>query len=80
MKGRLTAIALLLGGVMLTGCSSTGGGSSPLIPDKAIQLTAGTSISLSTLASAAMLGAAVYVIYDPLAPNWEIEETRLNDS
>ncbi|MDE1547159.1 hypothetical protein PTW32_17230 [Dechloromonas agitata] len=80
MKGRLTAIALLLGGVMLTGCSSTSGGSSPLIPDKAIQLTAGTSISLSTLASAAMLGAAVYVIYDPLAPNWEIEETRLNDS
>ena len=80
MKGRLTAIALLLGGVMLTGCSSTGGGGSPLIPDKAIQLTAGTSISLSTLASAAMLGAAVYVIYDPLAPNWEIEETRLNDS
>lgn len=80
MKGRLTAIALLLGGVMLTGCSSTGGGSAPLIPDKAIQLTAGTSISLSTLASAAMLGAAVYVIYDPLAPNWEIEETRLNDS
>ena len=80
MKGRLTAIALLLGGGMLTGCSSTGGGGSPLIPDKAIQLTAGTSISLSTLASAAMLGAAVYVIYDPLAPNWEIEETRLNDS
>lgn len=80
MKGRLTTIALLLGGMLLSGCSSKGGGGTPLIPDKAIQLTAGSSISLSTLASAAMLGAAVYIIYDPLAPNWEIEETRLNDS
>lgn len=80
MRLRPTLIALLLWAVTLAGCSSAGGGSSPLIPDKAIQLTAGTSISLARLASAAVLGAAIYVIYDPLAPNWEIEETRLNDS
>ena len=24
--------------------------------------------------------AAIYVIYDPLAPNWEIEESKLNDN
>lgn|SRR5574343_463443 len=60
------------------GCSSTGSSgsaASPLIPNKAIQLTANTSISLSTLA----LGAAIYLYYDPLAPNWEIEESKLND-
>lgn len=65
--------------VLVTGCSSTGSGGSPLIPNKALQLTANTSVSLSTLASAAVIAAAVYVVYDPLAPNWEIEESRLND-
>ena len=80
MKQAFALLGLIISTGFLSGCSSTSGGSSPLIPDKAIQLTAGTSLSLSTLASAAMLGAAVYIIYDPLAPNWEIEETRLDDS
>jgi hypothetical protein len=71
----LIAVALAL-----SGCSSTGSTASPLIPSKAIQLTAKTSVSLSTLATAAVIAAAVYVVYDPLAPNWEIEESRLNDN
>lgn len=62
--------------VALVGCTNTGKtGGSPLIPDKAIRLTANTSISLSTL----LVGAAIYAYYDPLAPNWEIEEARLDD-
>lgn len=65
--------------VIVTACSSTGSTGSPLIPNKAIQLTANTSLSLATLASAAVVGAAIYVVYDPLAPNWEIEEARLNE-
>ncbi len=32
-----------------------------------------------SLGAAAVVAAAVYVIYDPLAPNWEIEESRLSD-
>lgn len=64
---------------LLSGCSSTGGGGSPLIPDNALQLTAKTSVSLSTLASAAVVVGAVYLIYDPLAPNWEVEESRISD-
>ncbi|MBP6421285.1 MAG: hypothetical protein KA271_00165 [Propionivibrio sp.] len=63
----------------IVGCSSTGGNSSPLIPNKAIQLTANTSVSLATLATAAAVGAAIYYVYDPLAPNWEIEESQLTD-
>lgn len=70
---------ILLGAAVcaaLLGCSNTGKtGGSPLIPDKAIRLTANTSISLSTL----LVGAAIYAYYDPLAPNWEIEEARLDD-
>lgn len=77
MKATALLIAVAL---TLSGCSSTGSTASPLIPSKAIQLTAKTSVSLSTLATAAVIAAAVYVVYDPLAPNWEIEESRLNDN
>lgn len=64
---------------VLSGCSSAGGTAAPLIADKTLQLTANTAVSLSTLATAAVVGAAIYLVYDPLAPNWEIEESRLNE-
>lgn len=70
---------MLAAAVLVTGCSTTGSGGSPLIPNKTLQLTASTSVSLANLATAAVVAAAVYVVYDPLAPNWEIEESRLND-
>ena len=73
-------ILLIAGGALLaSGCSSTGSSGSAIIPNKAIQLTAKTSISLANLATTAVVAAAIYVVYDPLAPNWEIEEARLND-
>ena len=80
MKVVFVPLAVLSTVLALSGCSSTSGGGTPLIPDKAIQLTAGTAVSMSTLVAAAALGAVAYVVYDPLAPNWEIEESRLNDS
>lgn len=73
------AVFLVAAVVALAGCSSTGSTGSPLIPDKVIRLTANTSVSLSSLATAAVVAAAIYVVYDPLAPNWEIEESRLNE-
>lgn len=76
----MKALAFLVAAsLVLTGCSSAGGTASPLIPAKSIQLTATTSVSLSTLATAAVVAAAIYIVYDPLAPNWEIEESRLNE-
>lgn len=72
----LTGVAFVL-----AGCTSTSGGTAkPLIPSKAIQLTAKTSISMSSLATGLAVVGAIYLIYDPLAPNWEIEESRLNDN
>jgi len=73
------AALMMVAAVSITGCSSTGSAASPLIPVKSIQLTTTTSVSLSTLATAAVVVAAIYFVYDPLAPNWEIEESRLND-
>lgn len=73
----VSAYLLLL---LLAGCSTSGStNSSPLIPNQSIQLTAGHSISLSTLATGAFIAGAIYLVYDPLAPNWEIEESRLNE-
>lgn len=66
-------VASLITAVCLAGC-----GTSPLIPNETIQLTAKTGISLSSLATVAVVGAAIYLVYDPLAPNWEIEESRLS--
>jgi hypothetical protein len=74
-----TCVFLLSAMLVLGGCSSTGSTASPLIPNKAIQLTAKTSVSLSTIATVAVIAAAIYIVYDPLAPNWEIEESRLNE-
>ncbi|MBI2277453.1 MAG: hypothetical protein HYU74_08890 [Dechloromonas sp.] len=71
---------LIAAAVALAGCSTAGSTASPLIPDKAIQLTAKTSVSLSSLATVAVIAAAIYIVYDPLAPNWEIEESRLNET
>lgn len=79
MKIRLTLAGGLLLASLLAGCSSAGGSGSSLIPDKVIQLTANSSVSLSTLAAGALIVGAIHFYYDPLAPNWEIEETRLND-
>jgi hypothetical protein len=66
------SLALVL---TLVGCSST----SPLIPNKTLQLTSKYSISLATLAKGALIVGAIQLIYDPLAPNWEIEEARINE-
>ena len=70
----ITAVA-----ISVAGCSSATKTASPLIPDKAIQLTAKTSLKLSTLATGLAVAAAIYMVYDPLAPNWEIEESKLNE-
>lgn len=66
-------ILALLGALFAAGCSST----SPLVPAKSVYLTGSSTISLASLATGAVIAGAVYMIYDPLAPNWEIEETRL---
>ncbi|MDR2838195.1 MAG: hypothetical protein LBV49_06440 [Azonexus sp.] len=66
---------MLGGALLLAGC-----GNSPLLPDKSVQLATNASVKLSTLINVAAAAAAIYYVYDPLAPNWEIEEQPLNDN
>lgn len=65
--------AALIATVFLAGC-----GNSPLIPNETIMLTAQKSVSLASLATVGVVAAAIYIVYDPLAPNWEIEESKLS--
>lgn len=74
MKRLLLALALAS---LLVACSTPGG--TPLVPNKALNLTAQTSVSLANLAAGAVMIGAIYLVYDPLAPNWEIEEQRLSE-
>lgn len=71
MKKRLIVLALV--------CSLAGCGSSPLIPDKTLSLTSSLSYPLGKLVSVGIAGLVIYLVYDPLAPNWEIQEARLNE-
>ncbi|AXS79178.1 hypothetical protein [Dechloromonas sp. HYN0024] len=64
--------AVLIASALLAGC-----GNSPLIPNQTIALTAKKSVSLASLATAGVVVGAIYLIYDPLAPNWEIEESKV---
>lgn len=60
--------------LLLAGC-----GSAPLIPDSTLRLTAATTVSSVQIVNTLFLIGAVYVIYDPLAPNWAIEQTRQSE-
>jgi hypothetical protein len=70
--------------VLITGCSSmisrspgavdaSGSPVSTLIPNQSLQLTRTLALSAETL----VLGAALYWVVDPLAPNWQLEQAPL---
>lgn len=76
-----TASSLSLTGALLacllSGCGSLSGSyprGHALIPDAAIQLTPARALSLEKLAGVGVAATLIHVVYDPLAPNWEIEE------
>lgn len=69
--------ALLLGAAM-AGCGTIGGGET-IVPDKTLQLTSKIGMSYGDIASGLVAGVLVYLVYDPLAPNWEINEARLSE-
>lgn len=55
------------------GSDSSGDSIKPVIPNKSLQISKSLSIPLEGL----VLGAALYLVVDPLSPNWQIEESRI---
>lgn len=81
--------AILVFSIVLSGCSQLGqisndtfGGThpstGPIVPEGTVQLTPHTAYSLETLVLGAVAIGAIYLVYDPLAPNWKLEEKALN--
>jgi len=50
-----------------------------LIPNATVQVTSGIAYTTQQIFSAGVVGGALYLLYDPLAPNWSIEEKVVND-
>lgn len=78
---RLAGTAMLTAPLM-TGCSGISGEyprSSPAIPAASIRISEGYAVSLEKIVMVAGVAAAAYLVLDPLAPNWQIEQTNLPD-
>lgn len=68
MSARLALASCLLAGALSAGCTAKGA-----VP---FEVLANTNVTASAALGAAL---AIYLIYDPLAPNWEIEEARMSN-
>ena len=74
-------LAGLLAGIAIVSCSST----AKVVPatgamiNTTLQVSPTIAVPLEAVLGAAAAGALLYVIYDPLAPNWSIEEKPLAD-
>ena len=76
LGARLRSLAAFVGVTsLLIGCSSN----SPLIPADQFQLSATRAYTYEQIAQTAGAAAILYLVYDPLAPNWSIQEVRLDD-
>lgn len=80
---RITCIAAAVL-MLLAGCSSppvngvrTFPGSDPVVPSDAISLTPNIAVELEKLVIWGAYAGVAWLILDPLAPNWEIEEAPL---
>lgn len=87
---KLTTIPVLLVlTAVVAGCGTVGKavndtlggdhpGTGPIIPDGVVRLSPNNAYSLEKLVVGAAAVGLIYVVYDPLAPNWKIEEKALN--
>ncbi len=81
-------LARVLPVVLLSGCAGGVFPPQPLSPSGTVQLSPTleyptstmATAGLSTLTGAGWQGAVAYLVLDPLAPNWEMTETRLGQA
>lgn len=75
----LAAVVLLASACSATRLEGTYPGGGPLIPETTFQLTPGTSIQLEKLVNWGLYAGVAYLILDPWAPNWAIEQASFPD-
>ncbi len=83
MRGALLGLLLATGLAGCTGITSRLEGNVPrtgsLVPNTMLQLTPSLGIPLEKIVFWGVYAGAAYLIIDPLAPNWTIEEAPLSD-
>ena len=47
-----------------------------ILPNAALKLSPSVSLTIEEMIGVAAVGAAIYYVYDPLAPNWTIRKNR----
>lgn len=76
----MKAVAILAAALVAAGCGTLSGTyprSNPLLPAASLHLTENTTVSLEKLVTYAGVAGLAYLVLDPLAPNWRIEEAAL---
>lgn len=84
MQRKIESLALILAIVGLAGCSgftSRLSGNIPrqgtVVPNSTVQVSPSLAIPLEKIVFWGIYAGTAYLILDPLAPNWEIEEATL---
>jgi hypothetical protein len=86
---RLLMVALLCGALAGCGALNYPGpmgldgnfpAQGPIVPDTALNVTNSLQIPLDKLINWGLYAGAAYLILDPLAPNWEIEQAAFPDA
>ena len=79
--------ALLAAGVAvgLAACQNTPptylpSATTTIVPNAVVNVSPNISYTLEEIALAGAAAAILYVVYDPLAPNWRIEEQRIDET
>ena len=78
-----SVLSALLCGLVVAACGSVETKSIPssgsILPNATVQIGPTIAYSVEQIAVAGAAAALLYVVYDPLAPNWSIEEKPLTD-
>lgn len=76
----LTTVSLSF---LLVACGTRGPAAMPssgaILPNTTVQLAPHVGYTVEGIVGGAAVGALLYYVYDPLAPNWSIEERVLNE-
>jgi len=94
MSRKAGSLAAVLAATLLVAASLAGCGSSrfpskldgtlprkgSIVPDTVFQVTPQLAIPLEKIVYWGIYAGIAYLVIDPLAPNWEIEEARLSDN
>jgi hypothetical protein len=74
---------LALSAALISACGTTETKLIPssgyILPNATVNIGPTIAYSVESIAVAGAAGALLYIIYDPLAPNWSIEEKALNE-